>query len=496
VLRSLRGGSSFSFLRTAIEDRMKIAFPPNAWQSATDGMRRLFVAAIGVATIGRALFRAPVWFETLNKSVVIVAIGVATVVFALAVGIAVRGSHGVVKRVAMEACLLACALIGVEAVLLGRAPERWSDDQQVQRLVSRHRAALERGIDYDARLAGEVVRDLQALGHDAVPGFAPDVLASPAVAAAIEDRGLVPLANVSNTHVVECNEGNGYLEFRSDEFGFNNPPGLAAGPVDVAVMGESLALGHCVPPGTSAVEVVRAAFPRTANFGVPGSRVLSQIGVFREYLEPLEPPVVVWFVNVGFAEPGLESGQPLLRNYATDAAFSQRLRERQADVDSFLRDFAVPEILRRDELQRAEIEKSATFPLVRMMRLGEVRRFAALAAVTTPPMEAMDLDLSYFERAVDRIVTAARAWDGAVILVILPSYASSMKQPRSMARYHAVLDAIDPSLVRVVDGVALFAAEPDAAGLFTLRMDNHPNERGHAVIGHAVVDAIESRSNP
>jgi hypothetical protein len=49
------------------------------------------------------------------------------------------------------------------------------------------------------------------------------------------------------------------------------------------------------------------------------------------------------------------------------------------------------------------------------------------------------------------------------------------------------------SSVTVVDGVALFEAQPDPVSLFTLRIDNHPNERGHAVLAEALVEAIASR---
>src|SRR6185503_10575924 len=103
---------------------------------------------------------------------------------------------------------------------------------------------------------------------------------------------------------------------------------------------------HCVSPSASAVDLVRARFPRTANFGIAGARVLSQLGVFREYVEPLEPKVVVWFVNVNFAEPQYESDRPRLMRYLDDATFSQGLRQRQRDVDSFVREVTVPLRLR------------------------------------------------------------------------------------------------------------------------------------------------------
>jgi hypothetical protein len=335
---------------------------------------------------------------------------------------------------------------------------------------------------------------LQATGLDAVPGFAEAVIADSAVANAIRERQLLPLSNVANAVVVECNEGTGYLEFRSDQFGFNNPPGLAAGPVDVAVIGESLALGHCVAPSASAVDRIRARFPRTANFGVAGSRVLSQVGVFREYVEPLEPGVVVWFVNLNFAEPRHESYRPRLLRYLNDASYSQGLRQRQGEVDSFIREVIVPMQVEGDRTLRDEIEGASMFPLGRVAALGEVRRVVDVELGTQRP--APPPGVAEFRRAVDRVAETAGRWGGKVIMVILPSYELSVGRPRDVARYDAVANVLRGSPVTVLDGAELFAADPDYLRLYTLRMDNHPNELGHALLGDAVVAAIGSKDNP
>jgi hypothetical protein len=452
---------------------------------------RVFIAAAGVTILALSLYRTPVWLDAWNAAAVAAAITCAAAILALAVAVAVRGSAHAVERAALEVSLFACALIAAEVILLLRAPEKWFDDPVVQRLVIHERAARGQGIEYDGRLPAEVVGELQAKGVDAVPGFAASMMDTTAVSNAIQERGLLPLSNVANVHVVECNEGRGYLQFRSGEFGFNNPPGLARGPVDVAVIGESFALGHCVAPSTSAVDRVRAQFPRTANFGMAGSRVLSQLGVFREYVEPLEPKTVVWFINVNFTEPRYESDSPVLMRYLDDASFSQGLLQRQRDVDSFVREVMVPLHLRRDRALRAELEEPSPFPFDRVITLKEIRGVVDSQSPIRRRTKAPDL--SVFERAVDRVAETAAGWGGDVIAVILPSYELSVGQPANVARYEAVAEVLRASPVTVVDGVALFAAQPDFSSLFMLRMDNHPNKRGHAIIGEAVIEAIESR---
>ncbi len=466
------------------------AFSLKGLGPATVGIRRVVIAAAGVATLGVALYRAPVWLDVWNAGAVAGAIIVAAAVLVVAIGIAVRGSAHAVGRVAAEISLFACALIVAETILVLRTPENWSDNSLVQRIVARERAAREQGLAYDSRLREDVVGDLQARGLDAVPGFAATLIEDSAVAHAIRERGVLPLSNVANVVVVECNEGTGYLKFRSDQFGFNNPPGLSAGPVDIAVIGESLALGHCVAPSTSAVDRVRARFPRTANFGVAGSRVLSQLGVFREYVEPLEPAVVVWFVNLNFAEPRHESDQPLLMRYLNDASFSQGLAQRQRDVDSLVRDVMVPSNVQRDRALREQLEGASAFPFERVIKLAEIRNVIDLSAAAQRPVEGPNL--ADFERAVDLVTETAGEWGGRVIVVILPSYEISVGRPLAMTRYDAVSGVLSESAVVVVDGPAVFAKESDYLRLYTLRMDNHPSERGHAMLGEAVIAAIDS----
>ena len=175
-----RAESSLSFPMNSI-DRMIISFSLKGLEPAGVGLQRLLIAAAGVAAFGFVLYRAPVWLDGWNIVAVVGAVtercGRALI---LALGVAIRASAPVVKRVAMELSFFAFALIVAETILLGRAPERWSDDPLVQQIVLRERAARANGVAYDARLRADVVDDLRSRGLDAVPGFAGSSVAEPA----------------------------------------------------------------------------------------------------------------------------------------------------------------------------------------------------------------------------------------------------------------------------------------------------------------------------
>ena len=140
---------------------------------------------------------------------------------------------------------------------------------------------------------------------------------------------------------------------------------------------------------------------------------------------------------------------------------------------------------------REALEDPPPFPYDRVVKLSEIRDVinSQSAVRRTPALP----DLSEFERAVERVAETAGGWGATVVAVILPSYELTVGQPADLARYEAVSDALRDSPLCVVDGVALFAAQPDPVSLFTLRMDNHPNGRGHAVLAEALVEAINSR---
>jgi hypothetical protein len=181
----------------------------------------------------------------------------------------------------------------------------------------------------------------------------------------------------------------------------------------------------------------------------------------------------------------------VLMRYLNDTSFSQGLSQRQGEIDSFVWDVMVPLNVQRDRALREQLKGSSAFPFERVIRLSEVRSVIDLGAAARRGADVPNL--ADFERAVDRVAETAGEWGGRLIVVILPSYQISVGRPLDMARYAALSDVLSQSAVAVVDGPALFAEEPDYLRLYTLGMDNHPSQRGHAVLGEAVIAAINSR---
>ena len=102
--------------------------------ATTVGLGRVVIVAAGLGALAVALYRTPVWLNIWNIGAVVVAIVGAVTLLALAIGVAIRGKARAIERISIEISLLACALIAAEAILLLRAPEKWSDDPALQEL--------------------------------------------------------------------------------------------------------------------------------------------------------------------------------------------------------------------------------------------------------------------------------------------------------------------------------------------------------------------------
>ena len=62
------------------------------------------------------------------------------------------------------------------------------------------------------------------------------------------------LSNVANAVIIDCNESNYFNRWKSDHFGFRNPPHMHDVRADILLLGDSLTEGSCEnEDGTTAV---------------------------------------------------------------------------------------------------------------------------------------------------------------------------------------------------------------------------------------------------
>jgi hypothetical protein len=415
--------------------------------------------------------------------------GLAAAAGALGLGlayVAVFAQWHVVRRIGIEIVALAAVLLLVETAMALFLPP--PDDRAAQR---RH-AASRLGIDFDERSRSEVVADLRRDGVDAYPGTGSSWGGVPMVQRRLP-TGFYPFSHASNVTVVECNESGAYHTYETDEWGFNNPPGVvSAGHVDVAIVGESYALGHCLPTQDSLAGLVRAEFPRTANFGMAGTTTLHALGILREYVAPLRPHVVLWTVNPYFVTADAELENPVLSRYL-EPGFSQRLALRQPETDRLVREIAIPVQAELDRIAADRSRQSKRERVLGSWRLPELRASLG-AAVRRGEVLRGATDLSLFKRTLELANEETRGWGGKLVVVLLPIYAEVVAGQVEPDRRHENLARVVQGLgIPFVDGVRVFRQAQDPAALFTLRINNHPNAEGYALLAGEVIGSIRGQ---
>jgi hypothetical protein len=413
-------------------------------------------------------------------------IGAALVALVLAVA-AVTISRRAARMAAIELIGLYLTLVLVELAITAVAP------QLPSRRLEREVTAKKLDLPFDARLKSDVVKDLRAAGLDAYPGMSREWPRLPEVKK-FATSDVYWLTEVANARIVECNEGGQYMTYDTDDLGFRNPAGLYdSGSVEIAAVGSSYTLGHCVPPEQTFMDRVRRTHPRMLNFGVAGSGALSMLATLREYVAPLHPPTVLWLMHPYIASDYSEEAvDPRLVAYL-DPKHTQHLLERRAEIDHMLRKLALSAQQDMDAHEQRTIHDFDVHRWRRFPWLPELRAKLGLDelmyAEVPPGSGAGD-----FTTVMREAQAEVHAWGGKFIVVLLPTYPEVVARQLPAQFTHQSLDAYFAKLhIPAVDCVGPFAANRDPASLYTMRVNNHPDAAGHAVLATCVLNAIEGR---
>jgi hypothetical protein len=397
---------------------------------------------------------------------------------------AIRLSRTGVVRVALETLAFAAALIAADALLRVVAPEPTSG------LEGRVWDARKLGIPFDGRMKSEVVAALRAKGDDALPGISRDWPRQPYIRQQLPDD-LFPLSHAANAEIVECNEGGKYLVYRTDEVGFNNPLGLVlSGKVDVAAVGSSITLGQCAPDGQSLVAHLRQAYPRLADFGMPGSHALSMLATFREYVEPLKPRLVLWVMHAPDADMTDELADPILSRYL-EPDFSQHLLARRAQIDQVWRSIAIPVQYELDYRTRVTARTILRDRYAGILSLSAIRWRLHLNELLAKRAQLPDLDP--FKHAIALARETTRSWGGRFVVALMPTYDEVVTRDGAEPLRHELLARTLRDMgVEVIDAAPSFLHAPDPSELYVMGRNNHPTPAGNQILAQTLVNGMRA----
>lgn len=242
-------------------------------------------------------------------------------------------------------------------------------------------------IPFDKRTRLEVITELRSAGVEAYPRITAGIGRSLRQVFTVGE--LFPLAGISNTTTVYCNESGEWVIYQSDAHGFRNPPGLwGQDRMDIVTVGDSFIHGECVGAEEHATALIRNVYPNTLNLGSSGSGPLIQLAIMKEYLPVLKPKTVLWFyyeqndlsdLKKEYDAPLVFNGyqETSLRRYL-DGNFSQNLVSKQRIIDQGLRLLADRAIIKEAEAERLSATELAGLAaergdLVEMIKVEQIK---------------------------------------------------------------------------------------------------------------------------
>jgi hypothetical protein len=253
----------------------------------------------------------------------------------------------------------AAAALVLVAVVLGAAEllAFWADahgahpltpEGRLDREELARRNAREAGVAADPRPLGAVIKAASAGGDTAFPllSVAYYLDAQQGSKVVLDGEPVLPLSVVPGGVGFYCNESGRYPAFATDRYGFRNPDTAWNAPGGLLIVGDSMAMGSCLPAEESFAGLLREARPQLLNLSVGSNGPLMELATLVEYLPTAQPRQVLWVYFENDLEDLLrDAANPILRRYAADPRFSQRLLDRWPRL--------VPEV---DRLARSYLE--------------------------------------------------------------------------------------------------------------------------------------------
>ncbi len=298
-----------------------------------------------------------------------------------------------------------------------------------------------------------------------------------------------------------CNEGGQYLTYKTDEHGFPNPIGLWQHPIDVAMVGDSNAVGECVSEAASIAGQLRTKFPATVTLGAGGHGAIFSLASIREYLRDAKPKQVLWIYSESHTPQYLdiESHSPFMLRYLDNAAFSQKLIEKQPELDKAIKNYVDSGI--HEELHAHSWPVTVKDFLV----LKNVRTLGFDYRARLHPPKPIEFDAPLFERALQEGSQEVQGWGGELTLVYWPDagrYPGIANYTPALRRRHdedrsKVLDIASRLGVKVIDLTPVFPDLPAERATENARyfysFPAHYTPEGYRTAGKAILSALQNQ---
>ncbi len=367
----------------------------------------------------------------------------------------------------------------------------------------RYEAAKAAGRPFDPRSRMEVVTDMRKTGQHAYPyagrgkllehgKWRDGRLVSPIL---VDGAEVVPLAGISGKPSVLCNEPGPWLSYRSDRFGFNNPDALwERADIQVAMVGDSLPHGYCLPADSHATPRLRAAYPKLVNLGFAGSGALEYLGTLMEYGPLIKPSVVLWIhYENDVRDMELEKANDVQMRYAEPGHFRQRIPERQTAVDAATMKF-IDDYMNEHGTSLLGERRFGAVAVHRDVKYSDVPFLRHIRNVFKIYYRKETSDLELFTKVMAKAKEITASWGGQLYFVFRPfgdrGYGETIVRRQYDYERKRVLGIINSLGLPIIDLLPVF--KQNLPEQWTLYPGSHYTKAGNFLFADTIINRLKS----
>ena len=357
----------------------------------------------------------------------------------------------------------------------------------------------------DTRNKLEVLEDMRAEGIDAWPQVLSWLF--------VKNNGLLtdnnrifPIGGISNKIIVYCNESGQYKIFESDEHGLNNPKGLyRKGAVKTVLVGDSFTIGSCVKSGEDIAGRLKRTGINSLNLGNGGNGPLIELALLKEYVEAVEPEIVLWIYFEGNDLSDLkgERTSSILMSYLEDD-YSQDLIARQVEIDSVLMKYVNAQWIKEAKLPQmrnvirnmplAEQKNKEKENSLKPLKLWYLRDRIGLINKKRKPRRDVTFNsqLQLFSKILATASRRSSVWGGKFYFVYLPDMDRYVGDNDKGTFYDRddVLAVIHELGIPVIDFHEVLGKHPKPLSL-TPFLGAHYNTQGYKLLSEFIVSRLK-----
>ena len=287
---------------------------------------------------------------------------------------------------------------------------------------------------------------------------------------------IYPLAGISNSKTVHCNE-NGYFSiYQSDRYGFNNPDvEWDKKEINYFLVGDSFIHGNCVNRPHDISSVLRKLSNKSVlNLGLAGNGPLTEYATIREYLDKNVKKVIwVYFERNDLENLQEESGRKILKNYLNDLNFTQNLKLRQNEIDKIEIDFL--------ETEKKKLKYLLFDDLIKFIKLYELRD-----TILSKSSKSINSQ-SDFKKILELSKKLTEKNYSKLYLVYLPEYDRYKKAMYDNTNYNLVKDIVKELNIPFIDiHKEVFEKEENPLKLFPFEQIGHYNIEGYKKVAKTI----------